>query len=126
MNNQTISTAELENIDFGVDDLGLEDFDAAEFLDSPEARAAFLSAALDTKDFEHIKEALNTVARSESMTEIAALAGITREGMYKSLKPGTKTQVPTFLGILDALGMALKVVPKEVLAHNDNSYALPA
>jgi DNA-binding phage protein len=59
------------------------------------------------------------------MAHIAAEAGITREGAYKSLKPGTKTQMATIMGILDALGMSLAVVPKNAGAR-DESKALAA
>ncbi|KLU36924.1 hypothetical protein AB595_10780 [Massilia sp. WF1] len=103
---------------------GISDFDSAEFLNTKESIAAYLSFAAQSGDPEHFKAALKTAARAEKMANIAAEAGITREGAYKSLKPGTKTQMATIMGILDALGMALAVIPKE--AARDNSYALAA
>lgn len=115
----------LEGVE-GMDDLdgieGVEDLDSAKYLDSKEAIAAYLSFAAQSGDAEHLKAAMKTAARAEKMAKIAANAGVTREGAYKALRPGTKTQLQTALAILDALGMAITVVPKESLAH-DNSYA---
>jgi probable addiction module antidote protein len=113
----------------GLDDLegveGVSDFDSAMHLKTKEAIAAYLSFAAQSGDAEHLKAAMKTAARAESMAKLAEAAGITREGAYKSLKPGTKTQLQTAMAMLDALGMTIKVVTKESLAH-DNSYALAA
>jgi probable addiction module antidote protein len=105
----------------GIDDL--DDFDAAEHLGTPVAIAAFLSSALASGDMEHIKQAIKTAARAQSMAKLAQGAGVTREGAYKALKPGTKPQMGTILGLLDALGMAIIIVPK---ASDDDGYALAA
>lgn len=125
MSKKTEALRELESIGLSEADLGLEEFDSAEYLTTKEAIAAFLSSAAQSGDAEHLKAAMKTAARAEKMAKIAADAGVTREGAYKALKPGTKTQLQTALSILDALGMAIKVVPKESLAH-DNSYAVAA
>lgn len=126
--NTEFSLKGLESVD-GLDDLegieGVRDFDSANYLGSKEAIAAYLSFAAQSGDAEHLKAAMKTAARAEKMAKIAADAGVTREGAYKALKPGTKTQLQTALAILDALGMAIKVVPKESLAH-DNNYAQAA
>jgi probable addiction module antidote protein len=119
---------DLESVE-GLDDLegieGIRDFDSAEYLTTKEAIAAYLSFAARSGDVEHLKAAMKTAARAEKMANIAAGAGITREGAYKALKPGSKPQMQTILGLLDALGMAIQIVPKESLA-DDNSYALAA
>lgn len=118
--------SDLDSVE-GLDDLegieGVSDFDAAEYLKTKESIAAYLSFAAQSGDAEHLKAAMKTAARAESMAKIAASAGITREGAYKSLKPGTKTQLATAMAMLDALGMAMKIVPKEAL--DDDSHALP-
>lgn len=112
----------------GLDDLegveGVSDFDSAEYLKTKEAIAAYLSFAAQSGDAEHLKKAMKTAARAENMAKLAEAAGITREGAYKSLKPGTKTQLQTAMAILDALGMTIQIIPKE--AVRDNSYALAA
>lgn len=122
MNENHLTLTELESVP-GLDDLegveGITDFDSAEFLNTKGAIAAYLSLAAQSGDPEHFKAALKTAARAETMAHIAAEAGITREGAYKSLKPGTKTQMATIMGILDALGMSLAVVPKKAGACDD-------
>ncbi|WP_373991688.1 addiction module antidote protein [Duganella sp. BuS-21] len=103
---------------------GIKAFDPAKHLNSKEAIAAFLSFAVRSGDVEHFKEAIKIAARAENMSRIAESAGLTREGAYKSLKPGSKPQMQTIVSLLDALGMALQIVPKETVS--DNSQALAA
>ena len=86
----------------GIEDL--KEFDAAEHLTTKEVLAAYLSFAFRSGDIEHFKEAIKTAVPAEKMSKIAAYAGITREGAYKALKPGSKPQMQTIIGLLDALG----------------------
>lgn len=117
----------MNNNEFLLDDLegieSLKEFDAAEHLTTKEAIAAYLNSALASGDIEHFKDAMKTAARAERMAKIAEAAGISREGAYKALKVGSKPQMSTILGLLNALGMTIKVVPK---AADDNSYAQAA
>ena len=100
----------------GVD--GIKAFDPAKHLNSKEAIAAFLSFAVRSGDVEHFKEAIKIAARAERMSRVAESAGLTREGAYKALKPGSKPQMQTIISLLDALGMALQIVPKETVSDN--------
>lgn len=125
MSKKSGTTVDLESFGLTETDLQLEEFDSAEYLNTKESIAAYLSFAAQSGNAEHFKAAIKTAARAEKMAKLAENAGITREGAYKSLKPGTKTQLQTAMSILDALGMAVKIVPKESLA-DDNSYALVA
>ncbi|WLI90231.1 putative addiction module antidote protein [Massilia sp. R2A-15] len=59
----------------------LPEFDAAEFLDSPETIAAYLSEIILEDDAGLLASALGDIARAEGMTEIARKAGITREAL---------------------------------------------
>lgn len=43
----------------------LSKFDAADYLESPEAIAAYLKEARETKDSEFIAQALDTIARAK-------------------------------------------------------------
>jgi probable addiction module antidote protein len=63
-----------------VTDSTLSRFDAAGYLDSPAARAEYLSAALETGEMPFILDAINVIARAEGMTRVAeaASAGRTR------------------------------------------------
>lgn len=59
----------------------VEAFYAAEYLDTPEARADDMAAALEEGDAADIRRALNTVARSLGMTTIAEEAWLGRESL---------------------------------------------
>lgn len=51
-------------------------FDAAEYLDSPELIAAYLTETLETNDQTLILKAIGNAARSRGMTEVADQAGV--------------------------------------------------
>lgn len=86
-------------------------FDAAEYLDTPEAQAEFITAALETGDAAFIRDAVNTVARARGMSEIAKSAGLSREGLYKALGEAGNPEFSTMLGVLRALGLGLTARP---------------
>lgn len=86
-------------------------FDAAEYLDTPEAHAEFITAALETGDAAFIRDAVNTVARARGMSEIAKSTGLSREGLYKALGEGGNPEFSTMLGVLRALGLSLAARP---------------
>lgn len=108
----------IEGLDSLAGVAGIKAFDPAKHLNSKEAIAAFLSFAVGSGDVEHFKEAIKISARAEKMSGIAESAGLTREGAYKALKPGSKLQMQTIISLLDALGMALQIVPKETVSDN--------
>jgi probable addiction module antidote protein len=60
-------------------------FDAAKYLDSPEAIAAYLSEALETNDASYITDAMDTVSRARDMSAVAEESGFSREPL-----PGPK------------------------------------
>lgn len=82
-------------------------WDPAEFLESPEAIAAYLEAAFELGDPALITAALGDVARAMGMTQLAAEAGVTREALYKALSPTGDPRLSTFLGVMKALGIKL-------------------
>jgi probable addiction module antidote protein len=87
-------------------------FDAAEVLDTPEAIAEYLTAALETNDPSYIAKAIGTVARARGMSDIARESGLSRENLYRSLNGETKTELDTIVRVLNALGIQLSAVPK--------------
>ncbi len=88
-------------------DSTLSRFDAAEYLDSPAARAEYLSAALETGDMPFILDAINVIARAEGMTRVAEAASVGRTSLYKTLQPGANPEFETILRVLDAVGVRL-------------------
>ena len=87
-------------------------FDAADYLDSEETIAAYLSAALDDDDPELFLIAVKDVARARGMTQLAKDTGLGRESLYKALAPGAKPRYDTVLKVVWALGVTLHAEAK--------------
>lgn len=82
-------------------------FDAALYLDTPEAQADLLNDALETGDAAYIANALGVIARARGMTQVARETGVTREALYKSLSLDGDPKLTTLLGVLKSLGFTL-------------------
>lgn len=82
-------------------------FDAADYLDSDEAVAAYLTAALEDENPELFLTALKDVARARGMSQLAKDTGLGRESLYKALTPGAKPRYDTILRVVHALGVKL-------------------
>ncbi len=90
-----------------IDDL--PEFDAAPYLNSEEAVAAYLTDILEANDAGLLAAALGDIARARGMTEIAKSAGITREALYKALRPDSEPRFDTVNRVCTALGVRLVV-----------------
>jgi probable addiction module antidote protein len=86
-------------------------FDAAEYLDTVERQAAYITAALETGDPAFVRDALGLVARARGMTEIAKSAELNRESLYKALGEAGNPEFATVMRILRAMGMRLSARP---------------
>lgn len=95
----------------------LPDFDAAPHLDSEAAIAAYLTDILEANDAALLAAALGDIARAKGMTEIAKTAGITREALYKALRPNSAPRFDTVNRVCTALGLRLVVQPIAELEH---------
>jgi probable addiction module antidote protein len=84
-------------------------FDSAEFLDTPEAIAAYLADALDSGSSAEFQDALNVVARARGMSEIAKAAGVGRENLYNALRTDAHPRFDTIQRVLTALGLRLTI-----------------
>lgn len=89
----------------------LKPFDAADFLDSEEAIAEYLNAALEDANPDVFLVAMGDVARARGMTKLAQDAGMGRESLYKALTPGAKPRYDTVLKVMRALGVNLHATP---------------
>lgn len=89
----------------------LAEFDAARYLDSEDSIAAFLTDILDANDAGLLAQALGDIARARGMTEIAKSAGISREALYKALRPGSAPRFDTVNRVCTALGVRLVAKP---------------
>jgi probable addiction module antidote protein len=85
----------------------LPEFDAAHYLDSETAIAAYLTDILEANDGALLASALGDIARARGMSEIAKNAGITREALYKALRPESAPRFDTISRVCAALGVRL-------------------
>ena len=87
----------------------LPEFDAAPYLDSEASIAAYLTDILQANDAGLLAAALGDIARARGMSEIAKAAGITREALYKALRPDSAPRFDTVNRVCTALGVRLVV-----------------
>jgi len=86
-------------------------FDAAKYLDTEEAVAAFLTDAFESGSDAVFQDALQIAARARGMSEVAKTAGLGRESLYKALQADAQPRFATVRKVLAALGVQLTAVP---------------
>ena len=89
----------------------LVEFDATEYLTSDESIATYLSVVPEENDPALFAAALGDIARARGMTQVAKESGITREALYKALRPGSEPRFETLSRVCAALGVRLVAVP---------------
>ncbi len=82
-------------------------FDAADFLHNAEDIAAYLSLVIAEGDDGELAHALGVAARVRGMTAVARDSGLSREALYKALRPGAKPRFETVRRVCLALGVHL-------------------
>ncbi|MGH7185918.1 MAG: addiction module antidote protein [Pseudomonadota bacterium] len=82
-------------------------FDPADYLDSDEALAEYVTTALETGDPAFIADSLGVVARAKGMAKVARQAGLGRESLYKALRAGGNPGFATVVRVMEALGLRL-------------------
>ena len=85
----------------------LPEFDTAKYLDSEAAVAAYLTDILEANDPALLAAALGDIARARGMSEIAKASGLTREALYKALRPDAQPRFDTISRVCTALGVRL-------------------
>jgi probable addiction module antidote protein len=86
-------------------------FDPAEYLDTPESIAAYMTEALETGDPSFVADALGVIARARGMSEVAREAGVSRESLYRALSADGNPEFGTVMRVAQALGLRLSVTP---------------
>lgn len=89
----------------------LPDFDPAEYLKDEEDVAAYLTVIMAENDPSLLSAALGDIARARGMSEIAKSSGITREALYKALRPNSRPRFDTISRVCAALGVRLEAKP---------------
>lgn len=85
----------------------LPDFDMAEMLKTDEDVANYLTLVLDENDIGEFTHALGVVARARGMSVVAEQSGLTREALYKALRPSSQPRFDTIYRVCNALGVRL-------------------
>ena len=85
----------------------LPEFDFSEHLESEQAMAEYLTVVLESNDPSLLAAALGDIARARGMSEIARASGITREALYKALRPDAQPRFDTISRVCTALGVKL-------------------
>jgi probable addiction module antidote protein len=70
-----------------------------------------LTDILEANDAGLLAAALGDIARARGMAEIAEAAGITREALYKALRPDSAPRFDTVSRVCTALGVRLVAQP---------------
>ncbi|AIV67003.1 addiction module antidote protein [Burkholderia pseudomallei] len=86
-------------------------FDASNYLDSEEAIAAYINAAIEADDQDLLLLAIADVAKARGMAKVAADAGLGRESLYKALARGANPRFETVNKLMHALGVRFEAVP---------------
>ena len=89
--------------------MAFREFDAAEFIDTPEAVVDYLNVVAEENGLAALYEALGTVARSEGMSRIAERTGLSRESLYKALSASGNPSFATVNKVLRACGLRLEI-----------------
>ncbi len=88
-------------------------FDLAEHLRTEEDVAAYLSLVIEEDEPGELAHALGVVARARGMTQVALDTGLSREALYKALRPEAQPRFDTVSRVCKALGIKLVAQPRE-------------
>ncbi|WP_375456111.1 addiction module antidote protein [uncultured Methylobacterium sp.] len=88
-------------------------YDSADYLQTHEALAEYLTAVFEEQDGALLRHALGVAARARGMTRVARASGLSRESLYKALSEEGNPSLDTTVRVLRALGLRLTatVVP---------------
>ena len=89
----------------------LPEFDMAEQLRSEEDIATYLTLVIEDGDAALLASALGDIARARGMAQVAKDSGVTREALYKALRPGAQPRFDTIARVCKALGVKLVAQP---------------
>ena len=89
----------------------LPEFDMAEQLKTEEDIAAYITMVIEEGDASELAHALGVAARARGMSQVAQASGISREALYKALRPNAKPRFETVNRVCEALGVRLVAQP---------------
>lgn len=89
----------------------LPEFDMARQLRSEEDIAAYVTMVIEEGDASELAHALGVAARARGMSDIAQASGLTREALYRALRPNAHPRFDTISRVCAALGVRLVAQP---------------
>jgi probable addiction module antidote protein len=94
----------------------LSPWNSAEILDTPEAVAAYIEAALEENDPVIFAHALGVAARAGGLADIAAKAGLDADQLAHALAETGDPKISAVMRVMKALGLTLGVRVTEAQA----------
>lgn len=88
------------------------DFDMASSLKDKADIQEYLSQVVEDGDHDELLRAFGHAARARGMLGLANDTGLSRESLYKALRPGSNPRFETIRKVADALGMKVMMVAK--------------
>lgn len=90
-----------------------EDFEKEFFVNKPEAIRAFLNVALEDYLYDHNKaeffQALALAMKWAKVSNVATKAQLTRQGVYKAIRPNSNPSFTTVISMLQGAGFGIKI-----------------
>ena len=93
----------------------LPEFDMAEELKTEEDIAIYLNLVLEENDPAELAHALGIIAKAKGMTQVAKDSGLTREALYRALRPNASPRFDTINRVCHSLG--IKLVAQTITGH---------
>lgn len=89
-------------------------------LRDPENASHFITSGVEENDPDYLKIALGRVVKAHGVAKVANLSGVGREAIYKMLSEDGNPGMSNIQEILNACGLAFKVVPKQLEKEKEN------
>jgi len=86
------------------------EWDASEYLDSPEMIREYLKVSFEDGDTEQLLKAIGNVAKAKGMSEIAKETNLGRQNLYKAFSTDGSPQFETVKKVIEALGCKMAIV----------------
>ena len=87
----------------------IREFDIVRLLKNKRAITEYLNQVIAEGDDAELAAALGHIARAKGMTAISESSGLTREALYKALRPRSKPRFDTVYRVVQALGLRIAV-----------------
>ena len=91
--------------------LDITRWDPVERMTTPEIQTAYLEAAFEDGDPALIAAVMGDIARARGIAEIARLAGLSRDAVYKAFRREGNPTLETLTSVAKALGYRLAITP---------------